>query len=82
MKDDTKFGFVTPNPEDTAGWYSSPNTNTAGWVNPRLFCLKLLRLPVKVYKTQIINDREFIFANQCSHGRNGERRIDRFKEIN
>jgi arginyl-tRNA synthetase len=23
----------------------------------------------KVYKTQIINDREFIFANQCWHGR-------------
>jgi arginyl-tRNA synthetase len=31
MKDDTKFGFVTPNPEDTAVMveYSSPNTNTA-----------------------------------------------------
>jgi arginyl-tRNA synthetase len=29
MKDDTKFGFVTPNPEDTAVMveYSSPNTN-------------------------------------------------------
>jgi arginyl-tRNA synthetase len=35
-----------------------------------------------VYKTQIINDREFIFANQCSHGRNlkwRNARIDRFK---
>jgi arginyl-tRNA synthetase len=29
MKDDTKFGFVKPNPEDTAVMveYSSPNTN-------------------------------------------------------
>jgi hypothetical protein len=55
MKDDTKFGFVKPNPEDTAVMveYSSPNTNKplhlmfvitySGFI----LWLKLLRLPVK-----------------------------------
>jgi arginyl-tRNA synthetase len=64
MKDDTKFGFVTPNPEDTAVMveYSSPNTNKPLHLGHN----NLLGYSVaeiikasgkKVYKTQIINDR-------------------------
>jgi arginyl-tRNA synthetase len=65
MKDDTKFGFV--NPEDTAVMveYSSPNTNKPlhlGHVRNNLlgYSVAEIIIPVKVYKTQIINDRNYI----------------------
>jgi arginyl-tRNA synthetase len=65
MKDDTKFGFVTPNPEDTAVMveYSSPNTNKLhlGHVRNNLLGYSVAEIikasGKKVYKTQIINDR-------------------------
>jgi arginyl-tRNA synthetase len=52
--------------------YSSPNTNKPlhlGHVRNNLLgysVAEIIKASVKkVYKTQIINDREFIFANQC-----------------
>ncbi len=66
MKDDTKFGFVTPNPEDKAVMveYSSPNTNKPlhlGHVRNNLLGYSVAEIikasGKKVYKTQIINDR-------------------------
>jgi arginyl-tRNA synthetase len=66
IKDDTKFGFVTPNPEDTAVMveYSSPNTNKPlhlGHVRNNLLGYSVAEIikasGKKVYKTQIINDR-------------------------
>ncbi|MFT4983675.1 MAG: arginyl-tRNA synthetase [Flavobacterium sp.] len=66
MKDDTKFGFVTPNPEDTAVMveYSSPNTNKPlhlGHVRNNLLGYSVAEIikasGKKVFKTQIINDR-------------------------
>ncbi|KDN56051.1 arginine--tRNA ligase [Flavobacterium seoulense] len=66
IKDDVKYGFVTPNPEDKAVMveYSSPNTNKPlhlGHVRNNLLgysVAEILRASgKKVYKTQIINDR-------------------------
>lgn len=66
IKDDTKFGFVTPNPEDKAIMveYSSPNTNKPlhlGHVRNNLLGYSVAEIikasGKKVYKTQIINDR-------------------------
>jgi arginyl-tRNA synthetase len=66
MKDDAKFGFVTPNPEDKAVMveYSSPNTNKPlhlGHVRNNLLGYSVAEIikasGKKVYKTQIINDR-------------------------
>jgi arginyl-tRNA synthetase len=66
MKDDTKYGFVTPNPEDKAVMveYSSPNTNKPlhlGHVRNNLLGYSVAEIikasGKKVYKTQIINDR-------------------------
>ncbi|WP_035667858.1 arginine--tRNA ligase [Flavobacterium sp. 83] len=66
IKDDTKFGFVTPNPEDKAVMveYSSPNTNKPlhlGHVRNNLLGYSVAEIikasGKKVYKTQIINDR-------------------------
>lgn len=66
IKDDAKFGFVTPNPEDTAVMveYSSPNTNKPlhlGHVRNNLLGYSVAEIikasGKKVYKTQIINDR-------------------------
>ncbi|MEZ7503787.1 arginine--tRNA ligase [Flavobacterium sp. Arc2] len=66
IKDDAKFGFVTPSPEDTAVMveYSSPNTNKPlhlGHVRNNLLGYSVAEIikasGKKVYKTQIINDR-------------------------
>ena len=66
IKDDVKFGFVIPNPEDKAVMveYSSPNTNKPlhlGHVRNNLLGYSVAEIikasGKKVYKTQIINDR-------------------------
>ncbi|HLF51561.1 arginine--tRNA ligase [Flavobacterium sp.] len=66
IKDEAKFGFVTPNPEDKAVMveYSSPNTNKPlhlGHVRNNLLGYSVAEIikasGKKVYKTQIINDR-------------------------
>jgi len=66
IKDDTKYGFVTPNPDDKAIMveYSSPNTNKPlhlGHVRNNLLGYSVAEIikasGKKVYKTQIINDR-------------------------
>jgi arginyl-tRNA synthetase len=66
IKDDLKFGFVTPNPADKAVMveYSSPNTNKPlhlGHVRNNLLGYSVAEIikasGKKVYKTQIINDR-------------------------
>ncbi|MFV8342199.1 arginine--tRNA ligase [Flavobacterium sp. XS2P39] len=66
IRDNTKFGFVTPNPEDKAVMveYSSPNTNKPlhlGHVRNNLLGYAVAEIikasGKKVYKTQIINDR-------------------------
>ncbi|TDE01227.1 arginine--tRNA ligase [Flavobacterium sandaracinum] len=66
IKDDVKFGFVTPNIEDKAVMveYSSPNTNKPlhlGHVRNNLLGYSVAEIikasGKKVYKTQIINDR-------------------------
>jgi arginyl-tRNA synthetase len=65
------------NPDDKAVMveYSSPNTNKPLHLGHRniywvILLQRLSKLQVKVYKTQIINDREFIYVNQCWLGRN------------
>ena len=66
IKDDAKYGFVTPNPDDKAIMveYSSPNTNKPlhlGHVRNNLLGYSVAEIikasGKKVYKTQIINDR-------------------------
>ncbi|WP_035650209.1 arginine--tRNA ligase [Flavobacterium sp. ASV13] len=66
IKDNSKFGYVTPNPEDKAVMveYSSPNTNKPlhlGHVRNNLLGYSVAEIlkasGKKVYKTQIINDR-------------------------
>lgn len=66
IKDDVKYGFVTPSPEDKAVMveYSSPNTNKPlhlGHVRNNLLGYAVAEIikasGKKVYKTQIINDR-------------------------
>lgn len=66
IKDDAKFGFVSPNHEDKAVMveYSSPNTNKPlhlGHVRNNLLGYSVAEIikaaGKKVYKTQIINDR-------------------------
>ncbi|KUJ63798.1 arginine--tRNA ligase [Flavobacteriaceae bacterium CRH] len=66
IKDNAKFGYVTPNPEDKAIMveYSSPNTNKPlhlGHVRNNLLGYSVAEIikasGKKVYKTQIINDR-------------------------
>lgn len=66
IKDDAKFGFVTPNPDEKARMveYSSPNTNKPlhlGHVRNNLLGYSVAEIikasGKKVYKTQIINDR-------------------------
>lgn len=66
IKDNTKFGYVTPNPDDRAIMveYSSPNTNKPlhlGHVRNNLLGYSVAEIikasGKKVYKTQIINDR-------------------------
>lgn len=66
IKNNTKFGYVTPNPEDKAIMveYSSPNTNKPlhlGHVRNNLLGYSVAEIikasGKKVYKTQIINDR-------------------------
>ena len=66
IKDNTKFGYVTPNLEDKAIMveYSSPNTNKPlhlGHVRNNLLGYSVAEIikasGKKVYKTQIINDR-------------------------
>lgn len=66
IKDNAKFGFVTPNPNDSAVMveYSSPNTNKPlhlGHVRNNLLGYSVAEIikasGKKVYKTQIINDR-------------------------
>ncbi|PRZ28303.1 arginine--tRNA ligase [Flavobacterium granuli] len=66
IKDEAKFGFVTPNPDDKAVMveYSSPNTNKPlhlGHVRNNLLGYSVAEIikasGKKVYKTQIINDR-------------------------
>lgn len=66
IKDDTRFGFVMPNPNDKAVMveYSSPNTNKPlhlGHVRNNLLGYSVAEIikasGKKVYKTQIINDR-------------------------
>jgi arginyl-tRNA synthetase len=66
IKDNTKFGFITPNHEDKAVMveYSSPNTNKPlhlGHVRNNLLGYSVAEIikasGKKVYKTQIINDR-------------------------
>src|SRR6187200_1397307 len=66
IKDDTKFGFVSPNPAEKAVMveYSSPNTNKPlhlGHVRNNLLGYAVAEIikasGKKVYKTQIINDR-------------------------
>jgi arginyl-tRNA synthetase len=66
IKDDTRYGFVTPSPEAKAVMveYSSPNTNKPlhlGHVRNNLLGYSVAEIikasGKKVYKTQIINDR-------------------------
>jgi arginyl-tRNA synthetase len=66
VKDDAKFGIITPNPDDKAVLveYSSPNTNKPlhlGHVRNNLLGYSVAEIikasGKKVYKTQIINDR-------------------------
>jgi len=66
IKDNQKFGYVTPNPDDKAIMveYSSPNTNKPlhlGHVRNNLLGYSVAEIikasGKKVYKTQIINDR-------------------------
>ncbi|MBD0724486.1 arginine--tRNA ligase [Flavobacterium sp. L1I52] len=66
IKDNVKYGFVTPNPDDKAVMveYSSPNTNKPlhlGHVRNNLLGYSVAEIikasGKKVYKTQIINDR-------------------------
>lgn len=66
IKDNQKFGYVTPNPADKAIMveYSSPNTNKPlhlGHVRNNLLGYSVAEIikasGKKVYKTQIINDR-------------------------
>ena len=66
IKDDAKYGFVTPNTDDKAIMveYSSPNTNKPlhlGHVRNNLLGYSVAEIikasGKKVYKTQIINDR-------------------------
>ncbi len=66
IRDDLKFGFVMPNPNDKAVMveYSSPNTNKPlhlGHVRNNLLGYSVAEIikasGKKVYKTQIINDR-------------------------
>ncbi len=66
IRDDEKYGFVKPNPEDKAVLveYSSPNTNKPlhlGHVRNNLLGYSVAEIlkasGKKVYKTQIINDR-------------------------
>ncbi len=66
IKDDVKFGFVTPNPNEKAIMveYASPNTNKPlhlGHVRNVLLGYSVAEIlkasGKKVYKTQIINDR-------------------------
>jgi arginyl-tRNA synthetase len=66
IRNDLKFGFVTPNPEEKAVMveYSSPNTNKPlhlGHVRNNLLGYSVAEIikasGKKVYKTQIINDR-------------------------
>ena len=66
IKDNTQFGYVTPNPADKAIMveYSSPNTNKPlhlGHVRNNLLGYSVAEIikasGKKVYKTQIINDR-------------------------
>ncbi|NRT15201.1 arginyl-tRNA synthetase [Flavobacterium sp. 28A] len=66
IKDESKYGFVTPNPDDKAIMveYSSPNTNKPlhlGHVRNNLLGYAVAEIikasGKKVYKTQIINDR-------------------------
>lgn len=66
IKDNSKFGFVTPNPNEAAVMveYSSPNTNKPlhlGHVRNNLLGYSVAEIikasGKKVYKTQIINDR-------------------------
>ena len=66
IKDDAKYGFVTPNPSDKAVMveYSSPNTNKPlhlGHIRNNLLGYSVAEIlkasGKKVYKTQIINDR-------------------------
>jgi arginyl-tRNA synthetase len=66
IKNDAKYGFVTPNPDDKAVMveYSSPNTNKPlhlGHVRNNLLGYSVAEIikasGKKVYKTQIINDR-------------------------
>ena len=66
IRNNSKFGFVTPNPDDKAIMveYSSPNTNKPlhlGHVRNNLLGYSVAEIieasGKKVYKTQIINDR-------------------------
>lgn len=66
IKDDVKYGFVTPSPDEKAIMveYSSPNTNKPlhlGHVRNNLLGYSVAEIikasGKKVYKTQIINDR-------------------------
>ena len=66
IRNEAKFGFVTPNENDTAIMveYSSPNTNKPlhlGHVRNNLLGYSVAEIikasGIKVYKTQIINDR-------------------------
>lgn len=66
IRDESKYGFVTPNPDDKAIMveYSSPNTNKPlhlGHVRNNLLGYAVAEIikasGKKVYKTQIINDR-------------------------
>ncbi|MES2574419.1 MAG: arginine--tRNA ligase [Bacteroidota bacterium] len=66
IRNDAKYGFVTPNPEEKAIMveYSSPNTNKPlhlGHVRNNLLGYSVAEIikasGKKVYKTQIINDR-------------------------
>jgi arginyl-tRNA synthetase len=66
IRNDEKFGFVTPSPDDKAVMveYSSPNTNKPlhlGHVRNNLLGYSVAEIikasGKKVYKTQIINDR-------------------------
>ncbi|MDW8849186.1 arginine--tRNA ligase [Flavobacterium sp. MMLR14_040] len=66
IKDNSKFGYVIPNPDDKAIMveYSSPNTNKPlhlGHVRNNLLGYSVAEIikasGKKVYKTQIINDR-------------------------
>ncbi|PIF31313.1 arginyl-tRNA synthetase [Flavobacterium sp. 9] len=66
IRENNKFGYVTPNPEDKAIMveYSSPNTNKPlhlGHVRNNLLGYSVAEIikasGKKVYKTQIINDR-------------------------